>query len=409
VNKKGLLTLCWMSCLALVLLSLLFGGACAKPTTPDVIRIGYIGPLTGMPALFGVANSGAAETAVNEINDAGGVKIGGKYVKLEFYREDGKFTIEGETSAAERMVNVHKVNFITSDGNGGNFPITEAAGIVSFSMTSTIGRVGSANPSVFMHSPCRLQSAAMVIRYIAETYPDAKTQYILLDDSPDSHGMYDVLHKAGEKWGITDVGSDFLGPEVTDYYPYLTKAINLNVDVLVLASVPNWGLAAKQAYELGYRGLITMPWMGSRMWNEFAGAEAIDGRLIAYEYAKDSPLCPPLVKSFYEQYLAEEGPWTPYAVCHYNAVYLMKQVVEKAGTLDYDAIVKVLETQTFDTAVGKVHYIGKDWCGLNRIFLADLPISVANGTDWSLAKLYSADEQEAILYELYDKEFQEGQ
>ncbi|HIT72234.1 MAG TPA: ABC transporter substrate-binding protein, partial [Candidatus Fimicola cottocaccae] len=58
----------------------------------DTFLIGGLGPLTGSAASYGTSVKQGAEIAIKEINDAGGVKVGDKTVKLalDFKDDEGK-------------------------------------------------------------------------------------------------------------------------------------------------------------------------------------------------------------------------------------------------------------------------------------------------------------------------------
>ena len=71
----------------------------------QTVRIGYVGPLTGDAASFGVDTLNGAKIAVDEINAAGG--INGK--KVELIAEDGKCNGADATAAAQKLVNVDQV------------------------------------------------------------------------------------------------------------------------------------------------------------------------------------------------------------------------------------------------------------------------------------------------------------
>ena len=63
--------------------------AAAAPAA-DVIKIGHVAPLTGGIAHLGKDNENGARLAVEEINAAGGLKVGDKTYKLDLVAEDDK-------------------------------------------------------------------------------------------------------------------------------------------------------------------------------------------------------------------------------------------------------------------------------------------------------------------------------
>jgi branched-chain amino acid transport system substrate-binding protein len=82
-----------------------FGPAAAQ----DVIKIGAIGSLSGGGTAWGLAIKRGAEIALDEVNAAGGVKVGDKTYKVELVMYDDQYTGQGGKNAAERLVHQDKV------------------------------------------------------------------------------------------------------------------------------------------------------------------------------------------------------------------------------------------------------------------------------------------------------------
>src|SRR5271157_2312832 len=75
----------------------------------NTIRIGVIAELTGdMPAV-GESCKKAAEMAVKEINDAGGLEVGDKKYKVDLFVEDNAGKAEQSASAAQKLITQQKV------------------------------------------------------------------------------------------------------------------------------------------------------------------------------------------------------------------------------------------------------------------------------------------------------------
>jgi branched-chain amino acid transport system substrate-binding protein len=86
----------------LVVTSLLLvscGGAAS-----DTIKVGGIGELTGDIPAVGASFKNAAELAVAEINDAGGLEVGGKKYQIELIIEDNAGKAEQSASAAQKLI-----------------------------------------------------------------------------------------------------------------------------------------------------------------------------------------------------------------------------------------------------------------------------------------------------------------
>ena len=73
-----------IAALVLTIISLVLTGCAPAASTPQTIKVGGIGELTGDIPAVGASFKNAAEIAVKEINDAGGLEVGGKKYQIEF-------------------------------------------------------------------------------------------------------------------------------------------------------------------------------------------------------------------------------------------------------------------------------------------------------------------------------------
>src|SRR5450759_688466 len=91
---------------------LLFGAAmswaCGKKELPD-LTVGVIAELSGDLPAVGASCKNAAEMAVAELNEAGGVNVAGKDLQLRLIMEDSKGVAVEAVEAAKRLVKEDKV------------------------------------------------------------------------------------------------------------------------------------------------------------------------------------------------------------------------------------------------------------------------------------------------------------
>ncbi|MCX7901950.1 MAG: ABC transporter substrate-binding protein, partial [Burkholderiaceae bacterium] len=78
--------------------------AAAAAPAEQVVKIGHVAPLTGPIAHLGKDNENGARMAVDEINAAGGIKLGDKVIKLELVAEDDKADPKEGTLVAQKLV-----------------------------------------------------------------------------------------------------------------------------------------------------------------------------------------------------------------------------------------------------------------------------------------------------------------
>jgi branched-chain amino acid transport system substrate-binding protein len=92
---------------------------------PVVIKIGHVAPLTGGIAHLGKDNENGARLAVDEINAAGGLKIGDKSFNLELVPEDDKADPKEGTLAAQKLVDAGVVAVVGHLNSGTTIPASK--------------------------------------------------------------------------------------------------------------------------------------------------------------------------------------------------------------------------------------------------------------------------------------------
>jgi len=98
--------------------------AAAAPAA-EVIKVGHVAPLTGGIAHLGKDNENGARLAVEEINAAGGVKVGDKTFKLELVAEDDKADPKEGTLAAQKIVDSGAVAIVGHLNSGTTIPASK--------------------------------------------------------------------------------------------------------------------------------------------------------------------------------------------------------------------------------------------------------------------------------------------
>ena len=103
--------------LAAVLLCSL--GGVPAPGAEDVIVLGAAVSLTGKYALNGTNTKNGYELAVREVNDNGGVKVGGRSYRLVVRYYDDESTPARGTELAERLIKQDGVKFMLGPYSSG--------------------------------------------------------------------------------------------------------------------------------------------------------------------------------------------------------------------------------------------------------------------------------------------------
>jgi branched-chain amino acid transport system substrate-binding protein len=84
----------------------------ADAAAPDKIKIGLMFGMTGAASPIGPLQLDGAKLAIKEINAAGGVKIGGKGVPIEFFAKDDESKPDIAIRRFRELIDENKVDVI---------------------------------------------------------------------------------------------------------------------------------------------------------------------------------------------------------------------------------------------------------------------------------------------------------
>src|SRR5260370_18298657 len=84
----------------------------AQAATDDVIPVGAVVPLTGKESKIGGAYKTATELAVKEVNDAGGVNVHGRKMKIDLVLLDDTSDAAKSAQLVEQLIVQQKVQAV---------------------------------------------------------------------------------------------------------------------------------------------------------------------------------------------------------------------------------------------------------------------------------------------------------
>ena len=93
----------------------------------DTIKIGFLAPLTGEVAAWGLPGLYGCEIWAEKVNAAGGVNIGGKRHKVEFVSYDNEYAPDKARAGAQKLINEDGVKFIMMLGGDTMPPVMDIA------------------------------------------------------------------------------------------------------------------------------------------------------------------------------------------------------------------------------------------------------------------------------------------
>jgi len=360
------------------------------PPEPKVYKAGAFIPLTGLYALYGLAEKRGIELGIEIINAEGGIKVGGETYMLEFIYEDVGGEVEKAVSAVNKLVFQDKVGMVYT-GLDTAFvavqPLLEENGVISFLGTQD-PFTGPDTPRTFHTiATSAIENRYAVWKYMIENNPDAKTAFIVNQDDIMGRNGGIVGEAMAEYFGIELVAPpEYFSAATLDFTPLATKIVNLEPDILDFANTfePFVGLTLEAAAEMG-----PYPWQV--MMSAWSGADALawagfdpqlaEGIITMYpDYTADS--WSPHAQEVAQIYLERYGIIDAWGLAFTDVAFLMKSAIEEAGSIDKDKIYEYLSTpgaEIDSMLFGRVSFTGSDvlMYGLDRQLEIANSISVA--------------------------------
>ncbi|MBB5577174.1 MULTISPECIES: substrate-binding protein [Rhizobium] len=319
----------------------------------DPIKIGVPVGLSGANSVVAPSVVQAAELAVEEINAKGGVL--GRPLALEI--ADDASGAAGAQKAFDSLVFQKEVNVVismeTSAARNAGLPII-SKGDVPYIYTSFYeGK--SCNAKLFVDAWVPEQQVPPVVdNFIGKQ--GAKKFFLIGSDYAFGRGMLTFAKGYIEKAGAQVVGEEYLPMDGSDWTAIISKVRSSGADAIITSTAggaPNVTLT-KQLRSSG----VTLPYGNLAVDEGTAksmGADAKDIFLSAsYVTGIDSPENKAFLSAMEKKFGKELRTPNDLSVPQYEAIYLYKAAVEKAGSADTADVLKALPDVSFTGPRGKI-------------------------------------------------------
>ncbi len=347
-------------------LSLLLG-AC-RPAAPQTIKIGVNAELTGGIPVVGESCKNAAQLAVKQINDAGGLEVGGKKYQIELLIEDNEDKAESAAAAAQKLATAGVLAMIGPNASRNAIPAAEVAESVGMPMispwstnpkTTIDAKTGQPKKFVFRAAFIDDFQGVVAARFAIDQLKTQRPAVLYDVASEYNKGIAEVYKRTLEQNGIQVVAFETYTTGDKDFSAQLTKIKDAGADSLFL---PNYysevPLQVQQAHKIGFTGAI----LGSDSWGNLelislCGAEC-EGYFFTTHYATD--IATPKAQAFIKAYEAAYGK-TPddVAALTYDSFGLLFQAIQAAGKIDRQAVRDALAAITlYEGVTGNMQFKG---------------------------------------------------
>ncbi len=325
----------------------------ANTYAAEPIKIGVAVGLSGANSVVAPAVVQSSQLAVEEINAAGGIL--GRKVQLEI-ADDASGAV-GAQKAYDTLVFQKDVDAIismeTSAARNAALPIV-ARGKKPFIYTSFYeGR--SCSPWMYVNGWVPEQQVAPVVDFF-EKSKGAKTFYLVGSDYAFGRGMLEFTKKYIEQHGGKVVGEEYLPIDSTDWTPILSKIRSVHPDALISATAggaPNVALAKQlkgSGMTLPYGNLAIDEGTAKSMGDVVTGIYMSGSYLTSIDTSANKKFLTAMDKQFGKDVKTPNELSEP----QYEAFFLYKAAVEKAGSTDPGKVIKALGQVSFNGPRGVV-------------------------------------------------------
>ena len=312
---------------------------------PDVVKIGVAQPLSSGLASLGQDMVNGAAMAVREINDAGGVNVNGKLVKLELVTADDKGTNDAGDAAAHKLVDAG-VEVAIADLNSGvsihAAPIYAEAKIPQLAISTKPEFTKLGLPTTLrLVASDDLQSKALG-SYAVQL--QGVSHYAVVDDgTPYGKGLADQAAKVISGMNKTVEVRKSLDEKVVDFAPLVAEFKAARTDLLV-TTLSDFQVDALMT-QLAAAGLTNMTIVGG----DTIKTDKLLQKPIPIKavYATSSIVEPkefPGGKAFLEKFRAAYKSSPIYGAHYaYDAVYLVADALARNASVDKTALLATLK------------------------------------------------------------------
>jgi branched-chain amino acid transport system substrate-binding protein len=324
-----------------MMMSIFAGCGGSEPAADDpgseteVIKLGFLGALTGSVANYGIPGKKGMEMAIEEINASGGI-LGHQ---VEGVYDDNKGETTDITAIAKKYITRDKVVAMVGDPCTG---LTQVAGriaqdneIVILSAGATGTGVVEIGDYVFRNTLLDIYAAPAVVDWMINQKGWKNMAVITSLDIGYSTALTPVFKAAIADKGGNIVLDESINSGETDFTAQVTKLKNAKADVLVFTGY--YTEAALFMNEVQKQNLDIVLVGGDGLYGQdlaTLGKSAVEEKVVFYcGFSSDQP--GEETAAFLESYRAKfnEEP-DMFSAQYYDAVYILKKAMEDADSVD---------------------------------------------------------------------------
>jgi branched-chain amino acid transport system substrate-binding protein len=328
----------------------------------DTIVIGMTESQTGSLNVDSVAQQRGYEMWRDEVNAAGGIKVGDKHYKIKFAVYDDQSVGGRVQQLYTRLINQDHAQFLFGPYSSG---LSATAAVISEQYGKLMLITGGAeektlelgNKYLFQVISPAAQYLAGAVEVVKAKNPNAKIATVYSDD-PFSKAVLAAAKDQAKKAGLKVVLDESYSPNTTDFGPVVNKIISAGADVFLGGGhYPDGATLARQLYDQK----ANLKWISilvATADEKFASlGQAAFGVSVGSQWEiqekytpQFGPTAADFAKRFHDKYKVEADY---HSASGYQGGLLLQHAIEQAQSIDPDKVADQLNKMDVTTFFGR--------------------------------------------------------
>ncbi|MDH3379463.1 MAG: ABC transporter substrate-binding protein [Gammaproteobacteria bacterium] len=352
------------------------------------VKIGMNIPMTGDYAPWGLPGLYGSEIVANNLNAAGGVKIGGDTYMIEMAAYDHGYDTEKSVQGFKKLVLEDDVKMVMMLGG------STVASIVPWAMrkkmlTTTLLPSDITPDTPYLVATCESHPLYNVtgVEWLAEKNPDLKTAVIITTNDIEYGKQSAATYKAAfEVAGIEVLDTNFHGFDVVDFAPIVSSLLAKKPDVFCMATDVYTTPIVEQLFHQGYKGkIVSCTLDGYQDVIAKTSKEFVEGLVFQFPDFDDPKLVGGKINfpdpggfdaSFNKDHA---GEWSAVAWEYPSILLNWVEAAQAAGSIEPTAVLEAMKANDSPAhTFGPGKWWGAELWGLDNAVIGDWPVVAIN-------------------------------
>lgn len=353
------------------------------------VKIGICAPFTGSVAGWGLPGLYGLEVRAKQINDAGGVNVGGEQYNIEIASYDNAYSPDKALQGYKQLVAGKDVKAVMMLG-GNTWPAVQRFANHYKMLTTTLLPSDLSPDTPYLLAPAEVHPVYNVtgVEWMANKYPDLKT--VAMCAQNDSLGLpsLSTYEAAFEAAGLDLIDENVFDPSTSDFAPVVSSMLSKNPDIVCLdTAYPDAvNLLSQNLNFQGFKGqIISCTCDNYSKIVDKTNKEFMDGFVFQFPDFDDPMLNESNVNfdkpnEFYKKYNEKHpGTWSAVSWEYPSILEIWKAGAEKAGSVEPMDVLETLKgSATAPQIWGDAKWWGKELWGIDNALVGNWPVVQIN-------------------------------